>query len=319
MIHILLTILQIIGIILLVILGLILGIILIILFVPIHYELRTGINENQALDMLIMQAPDISDEEKLDFITNLQVNVHITWILKIIKVAASFANKKLSYFVKIFFFTVLSSEPKKEKKKRNSSKSKTKQYEDKDISNTNANNLPSPIEQDVKETIPPIDDNQPVLEKSEKNSYAKTEDIEPEKKKAEKKKSEKQDFSKTIDELKKKWDDISELITNQDNQEFVKMVLLELKKLLWHIRPRKYDCFLYIGMDDPSVTGTIMMGYGIAKGVLGLEHFEIMPNFEKKIVRLSAYMTGRIRLIHIVVIGCKVYFNKTFRKLLGRK
>lgn len=307
MIHILLAILKIIGIILLVILGLILGIILIVLFVPIHYELRAGINEKTALDMLIRQAPGIDEEEKLDFITNLQIDVKITWILKLIRVMASFANKQLSYIVKLLFFTVLSSQPKEKKKSVKKEKSDSQKKEA----------VSEVIAEPVEKTEPIQQEPQPTLENATANEKESAQAPTPSK--TADTKSEKKDFSKLIDDIKEKWNNISELVSNTDNQEFVKMVLLELKKLLWHIRPRKYNVFLYIGMEDPSVTGTIMMGYGIAKGVLGLEHFEIIPNFEKKIIRLSAYMSGRIRLIHIVVIACKVYFNKTFRKLLGRK
>ena len=81
MIHILLTILKIIGIILLVIIGLILAILLCVLFVPVRYKAKIDYQEGK---------PDIS--------------VNVSYFLHAISVNAVYRDKKISKVLKIFGF-----------------------------------------------------------------------------------------------------------------------------------------------------------------------------------------------------------------------
>lgn len=318
MIHIILTILKIIGILLLVILGILLTLILLVLFVPIRYRLHVGINEQSALSLLLEQAPLISDDEKPDLLENLELTGSVTWLFRLVRVVVHFAKKKLGYKVSIAFLDILSSEPKEKRRKTKKRKRKKTAKADKpasempkeDTDTTGILTEQSAPYEEKKESSPQTEEpEQSVEEAAGKTSGGETERVRKPAK----------DISKTMDELSNKAQDILDLVGDKDNQALAIMMLQNLKKLLWHIRPRRYQVYLYYGGEDPAVTGKMMMAYGMAKGILGLEHFEITPDFERKIIRLSAELEGRIRLIHIVVIGCKIYFNKTFRKLIGGK
>lgn len=323
MIHILLTILKIIGILLLVLLGLILMIVVLVLFVPLRYRFHVGINEGTALNILLERAPLITDDKKPDLLENLELTGSVIWLLRLVRVTVKFFRKTFFYKVQAAFFDVLSSEP-KEKRKRRAKRKKIVKAEDgkavpseestdREQITPNTMNMVStqekPPEAEVPEAVvkDAVED-EPASNQAEKEQ--KDHNVKKEKKP-------KKDIQKTIEELSEKAHNILDMINDTDNQEFVRMALKSLKKLLWHIRPRNYFLYLYYGADDPSLTGKVMMAYGIAKGVLGMEHLEVMPDFEHKVVRLSAELEGKIRLIHVAVIGCKIYFNKTFRKLIG--
>ena len=85
MLHILLTILKVIGIILLVILALIIALILIVLFVPVRYRVH-------------VRKEDSPLEAKGTF----------TWLLKLLRVEVRYRNKKGRADVKVLFFTIKS-------------------------------------------------------------------------------------------------------------------------------------------------------------------------------------------------------------------
>lgn len=318
MIHIILTILKIIGILLLVILGIILTLILLVLFVPIRYRFHAGINEQSALNLLLERAPLISDDEKPDLLENLELTGSVTWLLRLVRVVIHFAKKKLDYKVSIAFFDILSSKL-KEKRKRRRRRGKTAR-KDNPVPEATAENTDTTgimtrqsVPYEEKTETPPAtvakEPEQPVEQAAGKTSGDE----------AKKVKKPAKDISGTMDELSNKAQNILDMALDTDNHALAIMMLQNLKKFLWHIRPRHYQAYLYYGGADPAVTGKVMMAYGMAKGILGLEHFEITPDFERKVIRLSAELEGRIRLIHIVVIGCKIYFNKTFRKLIGGK
>lgn len=318
MVHILLTILKIIGIILLVLLGIILTLLVLILFVPIRYRVHAGINERSTLQHLLERSPLITDEEKLDLLGELEVTADVTWLIKFVRVTVNFIKKKLNYKVKIACFQILSSEPKeKRRQKRVKPKPKKGSESGADISKKQESPLPA-VSEEIKE-----EPKEEPISPPEKEKQPQTESLpQQETKPAEKGPKEakpKKDISESIDKLSNKIQNVLDMINDEDNQALVIMALKSLKKLLWHIRPRSYYCYLYYGADDPSVTGKMMMAYGIAKGVLELEHLEITPDFERKVIKLSAQLEGRIRLIHVAVIACKIFFNKTFRKLIGGK
>lgn len=317
MVHILLTILKIIGIILLVLLGTILTLLVLILFVPIRYRVHAGINERSTLQLLLERSPLITDEEKLDLLGELEVTGGVTWLIKFVRVTVNFIKKKLNYKVNIACFEILSSEPKeKRRQKRVRSKPKKDLKGGADISEKQESPLPA-VSEEIKEEPKEEPISTPAKEKQPQ-----TESLPPQMQPAEKGQKEakpQKDISEIIDKLSNKIQNVLDMVNDEDNQALVIMVLKSLKKLLWHIRPRSYYCYLYYGADDPSVTGKMMMAYGIAKGVLELEHLEITPDFERKVIKLSAELEGRIRLIHVAVIACKIFFNKTFRKLIGGK
>ena len=81
-----LTILRIIGIVLLSVLVLILLLLLILLFAPIHYR------------------ADITFDNSLESVT---AHVKVNWLLYIVRFRLEFLKKKLSYFLKILWITIL--------------------------------------------------------------------------------------------------------------------------------------------------------------------------------------------------------------------
>ena len=85
MLHILLTILKVIGIILLVILALIIALILIVLFVPVRYRIHVRKEDSP-----------------------LEAEGIFTWLLKLLRVEVRYRNKKGRADIKVLFFTIKS-------------------------------------------------------------------------------------------------------------------------------------------------------------------------------------------------------------------
>lgn len=89
----------------------------------------------------------------------------------------------------------------------------------------------------------------------------------------------------------------------------------EIGSVLAHIRPRKFQADLVIGMDDPAATGKILSYYGILYPIVG-NHVTITGDFERKRIEGVVYMKGRVRLFTLLTAAARIYFNKDIRKLL---
>lgn len=324
MLHILLTILKIIGIILLVIIGLVLLVCLCVLFVPIRYSARVKYNE-----------------------TN-NICVRVTYLLRLISIKYSLIGKDSKISIKILGID-FSRIKRKKKNKKSDKKSNIKTENETDIDSEEANGKDNSVDifTEVKEKRYIEKADEDLKRAAKENMKVKDdEDLEEEIEEdisSDKRSSEKKEkislyqkiknkiisvknkiiyrFKSICGKIKKvisKIKDFKEFIRDEHTKRVFVLIKGEFIKILKYIRPRKIKGYLNFGFDDPSTTGKVLgVYYAIMKK--SPKKFKINPDFENKRLETDLFLKGRIRLYYIVYIILKIYFNKDFKYVLKHK
>lgn len=121
-----------------------------------------------------------------------------------------------------------------------------------------------------------------------------------------------------FDNIDKKLSDMIKVISSDENRELVIFLLKQIKDLLKLIAPKKYKIYLKIGFEDPSLTGQALGAYSVINSILRL-NFVMDTDFDNEVLELYAFAKGRLIIFNLLIIAIKVYFNKTLRKIIGRK
>lgn len=106
-----------------------------------------------------------------------------------------------------------------------------------------------------------------------------------------------------------------EVLKSDEGLRTFALVKRELWNLLRHIAPTKLTGSLVIGMDDPAATGQIIAIVSMFYPIYG-DHMSITPDFDEKCLQGSLYLKGRIRVITLIRIAWRIYFNKDMKKFL---
>lgn len=316
MLHILLTILKVIGIIILVLISLVILIIAAILFVPIRYSIDA-----------------IYDRK----VKNLDFKIKITYLLHLISVNYIYKDDGLSikiFGIKTHFFD---KETKAMEEKINK---ETKMFE-KMSSEIKDNMTEMP---DVYEQLKKIDEERDRLaenvNKKEENIENNNKDNDTEENTEEFIKVEKQNifsriyskikaiiikikyrfikFCDTIKKICKNINDLKEFISDDNTKEVFSFLKEEALLLLKHIRPRSIKGYVHFGFDDPSYTGNLLgLIYMILRG--SPKEFRINPDFENKVFDGEIHAKGRIQCYLLLIIGIRLYKNDKLKLLLERR
>ncbi len=299
-----LSILKIIGLVLLVILCVLLALILMVLFIPVRY------------------AAEFEYDDK-----SFRLDVKVTWLLSIVRCYAGLQNKAFFYKVKALFFPIIDSTrtPKEEKttKKQDETASKDVEKEEKEpaeepLLQDNEKHGKNTVEEALRKNV----NSEPV---SEVEPHSGSE-------KKQKKPGKKFHFPfkimhpvdiydkivRALMDFSRKIDKICAQIVSEENRETVLFVLVQIKELLYHIRPRKHGIYLKLGMKDPALTGQIMGAYSVLNSVFGM-NFILEPVFDYEVIETRGYVKGHIRVISLIIIAIRLYRNKVIRKLIRRK
>lgn len=316
MLHILLTILKVIGIIILVLISLVILIIAAILFVPIRYSIDA-----------------IYDRK----VKNLDFKIKITYLLHLISVKYIYKDDGLSikiFGIKTHFFD---KETKAMEEKINK---ETKMFE-KMSSEIKDNMTEMP---DVYEQLKKIDEERDRLaenvNKKEENMENNNKDNDTEENTEEFIKVEKQNifsriyskikaiiikikyrfikFCDTIKKICKNVNDLKEFISDDNTKEAFGFLKKEALILLKHIRPRRIKGYVHFGFDDPSYTGNLLgLIYMILRG--SPKEFRINPDFENKVFDGEIHAKGRVQCYLLLIIGIRLYKNDNLKLLLERR
>ena len=119
----------------------------------------------------------------------------------------------------------------------------------------------------------------------------------------------KYDRIKSFWETKKKW---SEFLTNDVHVEAFKIIKTEIEILARHLRPRRITGYIGFGFDDPYRTGQILAGLSMLYPFYG-ENVYIYPDFEKKKLDADLYVKGHIRMVHLMMLLWRLFFNRCVR------
>ena len=95
----------------------------------------------------------------------------------------------------------------------------------------------------------------------------------------------------------------------------LRKVLWRVKKLLWHMRPRRVQGKITFGMEDPYQTGIILAG---ADSVYPLwsRSLVLIPDFGNKILEGDVAFKGRLFLGYVLYQGVRVLLDKDVKRAI---
>ena len=312
-----LLILKIIGIILLFVLGFLLAILLLVLLWPVTYRVGAEIDK-----------PDV------------KALATIRWFIASISV--SFIDKKLDVRAKILGIKVLQPGGKKNKQAEKTDNSQGSQSDGQDD-----NNKTTLSEADNKDTLevhessqaasvvnegnkPPAEDFTDELEiikkemKANDDSSIKEDSDNPTGEMPEKKLTEKikekavsiyDKLIRAANEAEGEKKDVDLFLKRKTTKKSIELIKSTLIKLLLHIRPRRMEGELMLGMSDPATTGYITAIMSLICTCTE-ESFEFTPSFEEEIIRGRIKAKGHIVLGYIVLLALNAIIRKSFRRFI---
>ena len=301
MISILLLILKIIGFTVLALLALILVLIIIILFVPIHYIIRA-------------RKEEVTEGK-----------VHIYWILHIVSTKIVI-GEKTNIILRIFGIPIYN-KLKKDAKEDNSFQSR-KTKDDKNIKNKknkNKKNTNIKTEDSSSQSVDSTGNNAQYNYKENKNEA----------------RSKIGDFLQKVDEFIKKiigvvknfkckilgiYDTIKDVINNieyylnlLERDDVLRAITLSKKhlwKLLYSIRPRKFNVKIHLGMEDPETLGKILSYYSAFYPIY-TDHIVMCPEFNQSVFEGNLFVKGKITGFVILRTAWVLYFNQDIRRTIS--
>lgn len=122
----------------------------------------------------------------------------------------------------------------------------------------------------------------------------------------------------TIKKIYKNIKDFKRFICDERTKMALSFAKGEAVKLIRHIKPKKVKGYLIFGFDDPSYTGkTLGLIYMFSRGTR--KNFQIKPDFENKVFETDVHVKGRIQIYYLLIIAYRFYKNKNFREVLERR
>ncbi len=326
MLHIILLILKIIGIIIAVILGLAVALLLIVLFVPVRYVIDAGCHDKK-----------------------LKAHVKVTWIMHIFRGVISY-DEEFFYSIKALWFNIYSSdvESKKEKRPKKNTENNTKEKNTKnkhiDAIEDKADNAVSKDKQDgvekagleeadcIQKKLSLEKSYDEVKESDEKSTIEENDKLHTLVNKIKNVYYKIKAFIRRVvdtvkaalnksqaaaDTIKHKYTEIRNKVTDPENIEFVRFLWTQIKAVMNIIKPAKYNVNIRYGFEDSATTGWVAVRLAVLYGLMGMD-VSIIPDFDNSIFEGDIYMKGRFNLYSFLIIGVRLYRNKSFRKLINR-
>ncbi len=79
-------------------------------------------------------------------------------------------------------------------------------------------------------------------------------------------------------------------------------------------RPRRIKGYVHFGFEDPSLTGRILGGVCMFYAFYG-DSLRVIPDFDEQVIEGRLDVKGRIRVITVILIALKLFFDKDIRRL----
>ena len=88
----------------------------------------------------------------------------------------------------------------------------------------------------------------------------------------------------------------------------------QIVRILKHVLPRSYKGYVRYGLSDPAQTGKVL-GYISWLYIYLRGNISIRPEFEEQCFEASLKMKGRVRIIVVLDIARRIYFNRNIRRI----
>ena len=316
--HILFTLLKIIGILILVILGILLLSVLIVLFVPVRYEGEVGVKNS---------------------VSSIRARGTVSWFFRLIRGRFQYKNGKLHYELRILWKKIGNSTVDDKPVKNETAEVKNPEKTDlemlaeleetRDVSEKSVlSDTENVSEEQTEERT--ITENSAQPKDAESISDRNNKETETESKtQAESVKGKqiwkrisgiwkkiKYTFRKICDTIEqisdlKEWAEA--FLTNEDHKRAFSKALKSLKKLLISLKPGRLKGKVRYGFEDPYYTGKVLAALSVLYPWYG-EAFEICPEFEQACIVGRAFVKGKIRVSYFVRAGLGLLLNKSVRR-----
>jgi len=108
-------------------------------------------------------------------------------------------------------------------------------------------------------------------------------------------------------------------LTDEHNKSVVRKIWSELCYLFRHFRFRKIQTDLVFATGDPASTGQVL-GILCMMPMLYRHQFKIIPDFdaEKFYIKGTFLIAGKVRLIHVLITGLRLIFDKEVRLVVKK-
>ena len=300
MLHIILTILKILGIIILCVLGIFICVLAAVLFAPIKYSVSAEKKEEQP-------------------ISKAGVVAKVSWLLFVVRGVFVLENGKTYYKIRVFGIDIL------------------KMMEKRSKTNVRVNNKAS--KKDKAADKPKVEKKTLVKDESVNNNTKTLDtaltatdsaDKAPDKKRGiadkiksviagikEKIRSAKEKILGIKNKIKDTWNRIKyykEELGKDENRQAICFVWGKIKEALNHIKPRKLIGTITFGMDSPDKTGQSLGVIAIFYPVF-CKGFSIKPDFTKPCIYGNIIAKGRIRIFTLLIICIKLIRSKELKRL----
>lgn len=278
MLHILWMLLKIIGIILLIILGVLVLSVCVVLFVPLRYHGKA---------------------EAKGTLDSVKAHLKFSWLLHLVSGYVTYENRETKWQVRILW------------KKLNVEKKDSQEAVFSE--NVSEDESSKELKTDTEKDESKINESEP--DKLNKKTNGKTSSKKSEKQKKnifEKIKYTFRDFCDKIKALIKKKEKLQEFLTNEIHQSTWRKLKQEIWKLFKFLKPKKLVLNLHFGFANPSVTGKVLAALSMLYPFY-LDHINLEPEFDEKILEGDAYIKGTVRGLHLLIVICNLFFDKNIK------
>ena len=111
--------------------------------------------------------------------------------------------------------------------------------------------------------------------------------------------------------MMKKAEEIKAFLENGMHQAAFIKLLVELKKLLFRMRPKQVDGNLEFGFEDPCITGQVLAGLSM---LTPYWEIQLQPDFEHKVLDGGISVKGSVRLWPMAVLAWNMVWNRDVRR-----
>ncbi len=326
MLHIVLTILKILGIIILALLGLVLVLVLCILFVPIRYSAR------------------------VEYHGTLTVNARVSFLFRLL----NFRFQRNTNTVMTFRIFGINTHWFDDDRDKRSLKSRKKKMEEMEKETEMFEQLSEEIHQESHIFHSEAEDNHDLFQKPNERSNASVRQKDDAKQEIpapdsvengfheeESDKTKERDsvfirFKKFISEKlykikyifrrfcdtikniygKIRW--LKEFLQDERTWQAFRDLKAEIIKLFKHVKPRKIKGYLHFGFDNPCITGKLYGFICMFYGTLP-KAFLVKADFEHKVLDGDLLIKGRIHIYYLLILALRLYRNDNLRQIMEKR
>lgn len=122
-------------------------------------------------------------------------------------------------------------------------------------------------------------------------------------------------FDQICDKMKlagEKKEQVAAFLENEVHRSAFAKVMKETVWLKRFLKPKRLESNLHFGFEEPYHTGQALAVLSMIYPFVG-EYMNIVPDFEKRVLEGDFFIKGRLRMIHLVILAWKLFWDKNFR------